>query len=111
MLFKALPKVLHILVHQLKVGNPFVKLFPCHIMAGMEKERNRPGLLADDFRRAVAGQLQVCLLYTSSDHGRIYINCTYNLSTFFIQIAQDIFAHLSTAILYHTDFFAIHHDS
>ena len=59
MLLKALPKVLHILVHQLKVGTPFVKLFPCHIVAGMEKQGNRPGLLADDFRRAVAGQLQV----------------------------------------------------
>ena len=48
MLLKALPKVLHILVHQLKVGNPFVKLFPCHIVAGMEKQGNRPGLLADE---------------------------------------------------------------
>ena len=51
------------------------------------------------------------ITYIHSNHGRIHINCAYNLSSLFIKIAQDILGHLAAAILYHTDFLAIHHDS
>ena len=49
--------------------------------------------------------------YVHSYHGRIHIDCPYNLSSLLIEIAQNVLGHLAAAILYHTDFLAIHHGS
>ena len=40
-----------------------------------------------------------------TDDGRIYVDCADDLRAVLVQIAQNIFAHFSAAILNHPDFF------